>query len=168
MPLPTPFGTSPRGSSLVATDPLFPLDTRQAAGVIYGADGKGYTLIPLGANVAAGGDTTLVALDPDKVIAVFALAMVCGATATDITFNSDVGSDADPISCLFANAVRGGAVLPNVGAPWFVTEKGGALTATAGAGSTTGMQLLYAKFPDGAWLWNDGSEVINNDDSPMK
>lgn len=84
-------------------------------------------------------DSSMVAAVTGKKIRVLSIAMVAGGTATDATFNS--GSTA--ISCLFANAANGGAVLPFNEHGWFETVAGAALTVTTGAGSTTGIQLTY-------------------------
>ena len=48
------------------------------------------------------------------------------------------------ITCLFANAANGGAVLPFNPHGWALTKTGEGLTLTTGAGSTTGVQVQYA------------------------
>ena len=94
------------------------------------------------ANISASAtDSSVVAAVTNNKIRVLAIHCQCGATATDITFNS--GSTA--ISPLFANAANGGAVLDWNPAGWFETTNGAALTATTGAGSTTGITVVYAE-----------------------
>jgi hypothetical protein len=93
------------------------------------------------ANIAASQtNSVVVAAVSGKRIRVLAVAFLCGATATDATLNS--GSTA--ISPLFANAANGGAVLPFMPVGWFETAIGEALTLTTGAGSTTGIAVIYA------------------------
>lgn len=74
-----------------------------------------------------------------------ALAFMCGATATDATFNSKGSGSGTAVSPLFANAANGGAVLPFHERGWFETELGEALTLTTGSGATTGVLVTYAK-----------------------
>jgi hypothetical protein len=75
---------------------------------------------------------------------VLSLAFVCGATATNATFNSKGSGAGVACSMLFANAANGGAVLPHNPLGWFETEIGEALTLTTGAGATTGVQAVVA------------------------
>lgn len=94
------------------------------------------------ANIAAAQtDSSVIAAVTGKKIRVHAIAFVTGGTATTITMNS--GSSA--ISCLFANGINGGAVLPYNPNGWFETAAGAALTATTGAGATTGIQVQYSE-----------------------
>jgi hypothetical protein len=93
-------------------------------------------------NVAAGQTASeLVAAVTGKSICVLAVIMVTGATATTAVFNSA----STAVSCLFANAANGGAVLPFNPAGWFATAVGEALTVTTGAGATTGFQIIYTE-----------------------
>lgn len=97
------------------------------------------------ANVAASQtDSVLVAARTGKRIAVFALSFVAGATATEATFNSKPSGGGSAISMKFANAANGGAVLPFCEHGWFVTRTSESLALTTGAGSTTGVQVVYA------------------------
>lgn len=92
-------------------------------------------------NVAASQTaSSVVAAVPGKVIRVLGVVFVTGGTATNATFNSASSA----ISCLFANAANGGAVLPYAEQGWFQTSPGEALTVTTGSGSTTGIQLIYS------------------------
>lgn len=90
-------------------------------------------------------DSVLVAAKAGKRIAVMSLAFVAGGTATNATFNSKPsGSSGSAISMTFANAANGGAVLDHNPHAWFVTKTGEGLSLTTGAGSTTGVQVVYA------------------------
>lgn len=94
------------------------------------------------------GAAPLIAAVPGKKIRVLALAMACDDTATSSTFRSK--SAAGPtmiISCPFANAANGGAVLNFNPAGWFETKPGEALTVTTGEGSNTGYQIVYIEVP---------------------
>lgn len=98
------------------------------------------------ANVAASQtDSSIVAAVAGKRIRVKAVAFVCGAVATNATFNSKGSGAGTAISPLFANAANGGAVLPYHERGWFETELGEGLSLTTGAGSTTGVLVTYVK-----------------------
>jgi hypothetical protein len=100
------------------------------------------------ANVAAAStDAALAAAptDANKRIRVVAVACVAGGTATDITFNTKGSGAGTAISCKFANAANGGEVLGYNPAGWFACNQGEALTCTTGAGSTTGVQVVYVE-----------------------
>lgn len=89
---------------------------------------------------ASGTNQTVVAAVTSKKLRVLALAVTCGATATNVTFNS---SSAGAKTCLFANGANGGFILPFSPVGWFETVAGEALAVTTGAGSTTGIQVVY-------------------------
>jgi hypothetical protein len=74
-----------------------------------------------------------------KRIRVLSLAFVCGGTATTATFKSATTA----ISPVFQNAANGGAVLGHNPLGWFQTEAGEALNVTTGAGSTTGLIVVW-------------------------
>lgn len=76
-------------------------------------------------------------------IRVVQLLVICGSTATTITFNSKPSGSGTAISCQFQNGANGGAVLPYNPDGWFTTNVGEGLTATTGTGSTTGVQVGY-------------------------
>lgn len=103
---------------------------------VFGTTAPSYAKANVSAAVT---DSVIVAAIAGKKIRVVACAFVCGATATNATFNS--GSTA--ISMLFANAANGGAVLGFNPVGWFETNAGEALTLTTSSGSTTGVQLVY-------------------------
>lgn len=100
------------------------------------------TAAPL--NVAASAtDTSVVAAKTGLRINVLAVYAVAGGTATNLTFNSKGAGAGTAISALFANAANGGVVLPFNPKGWFTTLLGEALTVTTGAGSTTGVGVVY-------------------------
>ncbi len=91
-------------------------------------------------NVAASATaSSVVAAVTGGRIRVISLVVLTGGTATDVTFNSASSA----ISCKFACAANGGVVLPKSESGWFQTVPGQALTVTTGAGSTTGIQVIY-------------------------
>lgn len=98
--------------------------------------GQKYAFVNIAASQTA---SNIVSAIAGKRIRVISLAMVCGATATNSTFNSDTTA----ISCLYANGANGGAVLGLNEAGWFSTNLGEALTVTTGTGSDTGIQIVY-------------------------
>jgi hypothetical protein len=97
------------------------------------------------ANIAtASTDGAIVAAVANRRIRVIAVAMVCGGTATSVTFNTKPAGAGVAISPLFANAANGGAVLPPNQYGWFTTNVGEGLTATTtAAGSTSGILVTY-------------------------
>ncbi len=98
------------------------------------------------ANVAASQvDSAIVAAVAGKKIAVLAVAMVSGGTETNVTFNTKPAGAGSAISPLFANGINGGAVLPYNPMFWFLTAAGEGLSVTTGAGSATGVQVLYVE-----------------------
>lgn len=98
------------------------------------------------ANVdASSTDGEIVAAVTGKAIRVLAFIAVAGDTATTLTFNTKPSGAGSAISALFANAANGGEVLSYNDAGWFETNSGEGLTVTTGAGSTTGIQVVYAE-----------------------
>jgi hypothetical protein len=98
------------------------------------------------ANVAAGQtDSSVVSAVAGKRLRVIAAAVMTAATATNVTFNTKPSGAGSAISCLFACGINGGIVLPENGEGWFDTGVGEGLTVTTGAGSTTGIQVVYAE-----------------------
>ena len=96
------------------------------------------------ANVAASQtDSAIVAAVASKKIRVLALYAVAGGTATDLTFNSKPGGAGSAKSAKFANGANGGEVLPFSPVGWFETVSGEGLSVTTGAGSTTGIGVVY-------------------------
>lgn len=95
-------------------------------------------------------DSALVSAQTGKKIRVHALFCQAGGTATNITFNSKPAGAGSAISPTFQNGANGGAVLPYNPAGWFETVAGEGLTATTGAGSTTGVQVVYSVTSSGS------------------
>lgn len=99
------------------------------------------------ANVAASQtDSSIVAAVSGKVIRVLAMVAVAGGTATNLTFNTKPAGAGTAISPLFANGINGGEVLPFNPSGWFETNSGEGLTVTTGAGSTTGILVVYMTY----------------------
>lgn len=146
------YSTAPGQLAGTASD-YGPLTTNQTgrlyteAASVTGIECQAGEALPVNyafANVAASQtDSSVVTATASHKIRVLSLAFVAGGTATNITFNSKGGGAGTAISCLFANAANGGAVLPYNPHGWFETNSGEALTVTTGAGSTTGIQLTY-------------------------
>ncbi len=98
------------------------------------------------ANVAASQtDSSIVTAVANKILRVIGVAALAGATATDLTFNTKPAGAGTAISPLFANDTRGGIVLPESRSGWFETASGEGLTVTTGAGSTTGISVIYVE-----------------------
>lgn len=86
-------------------------------------------------------DASVVALVATKKIRVLALAVLAGGTATTIIFQSN----ATVKSATFANGINTPLVLPYNPVGWFETVAGEALKVTTGAGSTTGIHVVYVE-----------------------
>lgn len=139
--LPTSLGSKTAANSFavaLASDQL-PLSTSNESSTIYNgttALTPKFAFVNIAASQTA---SSVVAAVTAKKIRVLAIIAQAGATATNITFNS--ASTAKTM--LFANGANGGEVLPFNPVGWFETVAGEALTATTGAGSTTGIQVVY-------------------------
>lgn len=97
------------------------------------------------ANVTASStDASVVAAVAGMQIRVHAIVFQCGGTATTATFNSKPSGAGTAISAQFQNGANGGAVLPFIDVGWFQTNAGEGLSLTTGAGSTTGVQVVYS------------------------
>lgn len=86
-------------------------------------------------------DEELVALVSSKKIRVLALAVQCGGTATDITFESSTTTRKHKVPA----GVNGGQVLPFNPVGWFETASGESLTVTTGAGSSVEISGTYVE-----------------------
>lgn len=86
-------------------------------------------------------DEELVALVAAKKIRVLALAVQCGATATDITFESSTTTRIHKVPA----GSNGGQILPFNPAGWFETAAGASLTVTTGTGSSTEITGVYVE-----------------------
>lgn len=95
-------------------------------------------------NVAsAATDAALVAAVAGRKVRVLEVALVVGATATTVTFNSKPGGAGTPISATFALAANGTLVLPQAVYGWFESLAGEGISVTTGAGATVGVQIAY-------------------------
>lgn len=93
-------------------------------------------------NIAASTtDGALVTAVTGSHIRVLAVAVSCGATASTVQFNSKGAGAGTAIGPIFNNSI----VLsrPDVDAGWFETNNDEGLTVSTGAGSTTGVLVLY-------------------------
>lgn len=98
------------------------------------------------ANISASTtDGDIVTAVSDKKIRVHAVVFQCGGTATAATFNTKGSGAGTAISMQFQNGSNGGAVLPESEVGWFETALGAGLTLTTGAGSTTGVHVIYSE-----------------------
>lgn len=98
------------------------------------------------ANVAASGtDTAVVAAVTSKKIRVISFRLHAGSTATNITFNTKPAGAGTAISELFALGANGGRAEAFNPAGHFETASGEGLSATTGAGSTTGVGVVYVE-----------------------
>lgn len=98
------------------------------------------------ATVTAGStDTAVVAAVAGKKIRVHAAVFQCGGTATTAVFNTKPAGSGTAISMTFSNGANGGAVLPESEFGWFETGSGEGLSLTTGAGSSTGVHVIYSE-----------------------
>jgi hypothetical protein len=84
---------------------------------------------------------TIVTAVSGKKIRVLTWIALAGGTATDLTFLSNNTA----ISPLLANPANGGEAPPVNPYGWFETTAGEALKATTGAGSATGILVIYVE-----------------------
>lgn len=97
------------------------------------------------ANVAASQtDSSIVSAVTGKRIIVHQAFYNCGDTATDLTFNTKGAGAGTAISSLIENGSNRGEVLPFSEVGWFETVAGEGLTVTTGAGSATGINIVYS------------------------
>ena len=103
-------------------------------------------------NVSPGAtDSSIITAKPNVVFRVIGGFVVCGATATSITFNSKPTGSGTAITSAVSCGSYGGLIFPapsqsNIGevpSGYFETTKGEGLTATTGAGGTVGVTLTY-------------------------
>lgn len=92
-------------------------------------------------------DSSLVSAVSGARIAVHQVAVMTGATATNVTFNTKPSGAGTAISPQFQCGANGGIVLPYSEKPWFYTSAGEGLSVTTGAGSTTGILVYYRAEP---------------------
>lgn len=89
-------------------------------------------------------DSVIVAPVTGRKVRVLQVALVAGATATTVTFNSKPGGAGTAVTANFALGANGVLTLIASDFGWFETNVGEGLTATTGAGSTVGIQIAYA------------------------
>lgn len=88
-------------------------------------------------------DSSIVSAVAGYKIRVIAMKAITAGTATNVTFNTKPSGAGTAITCLNPYGANGGEVLPLNDAGWFETNVGEGLTVTTGAGSTTGIQVVY-------------------------
>jgi hypothetical protein len=86
-------------------------------------------------------DSSLIALVAAKKLRILALAVQCGATATDILFESSTTTRKHKVPA----GVNGGQVLPFNPVGWFETVAGESLTCTTGSGSSVEISGVYVE-----------------------
>jgi hypothetical protein len=122
--------------------------TAHLNGSVIDAAGNVLTVKYAVANVAAAQtDAAVIAAVTAKKIRVLALMHQAGATATVITYNSKPAGAGTAVSPAFSNPINGGTPLPFNPSGWFQTNSGEGLSATTGAGSTTGILVVYVEVP---------------------
>lgn len=89
---------------------------------------------------ASATDGALVTGVAGKRIRVHALGISCGGTASTVVLNTKPGGAGTAIGPIFNNSIS----LPYVEAGWLATGIGEGLTVTTGAGSTTGVLVVYS------------------------
>lgn len=100
------------------------------------------------ANIAASQtDAAIITAISGRNIRVLGVVCQAGGTATTVVFNTKPAGAGTAISMTFQNGANGGVTLPFNPAGWFETVAGEGLTATTGAGSTTGIQVVYSIVP---------------------
>lgn len=98
------------------------------------------------ANVAASQtDSSIVAAVTGQRILVLAFRLHTAATATNVTFNTKPSGAGTAISELFALGINGGRAEGFSQYGHFITASGEGLSVTTGAGSTTGIGVVYAE-----------------------
>lgn len=101
------------------------------------------------ANVAASQtDAIVVAAVAKTKIRVLGYFAQAGGTATTLIFNTKPGGAGSPISMTHQNAANGGGIPQYMPTGWFETNSGEGLSVTTGAGSTTGIQVVYEEIRD--------------------
>lgn len=88
-------------------------------------------------------DSSLIAAVTSKRLTILSLAVQCGGTATDITFESSTTTRIHKVPA----GANGGQVLPSGTAPWFRTASGESLTVTTGTGSSVEISGSYVEAP---------------------
>jgi hypothetical protein len=108
-------------------------------------------------------DGALVTAITGKKIRVTAAGVSCGGTASTVVFNSKPGGAGSAVSPIFNNSIS----LSQNTDGWFETNAGEGLSVSTGAGSTTGVLVIYQRRADqepgeglmtgvtnGVWDWD--------------
>src|SRR3954471_22083895 len=90
-------------------------------------------------------DSVVIPAVTNKRIRVHAVTAKAGGTATTVVFNTKPAGAGSAVTCVFANGANGDTTLPYSQAQWFQTGLGEGLSVTTGAGSSTGIQVLYSE-----------------------
>lgn len=102
-------------------------------------------ILSVNANVnAAQTDQVLITAVTGKKIRVLSMFCQTGPVETNIAVNTKPAGAGTAVSPTFQNGQNGGAVLPFSPIGWFETNVGEGLSVTTGAGSTTGISILYS------------------------
>jgi hypothetical protein len=117
------------------------------SGQVLAPDGTALTVKRTFANVAASStDANLVTAVAGKKIRVLGYALHAGDTAgSDVTFNRKPVGAGVAISSLKNLAANQQLVAAQSNNGWFETSAGQGLTVTTGAGSTTGIDIVYVE-----------------------
>jgi hypothetical protein len=91
--------------------------------------------------VASDTDEELIAAVTSKQLRILALAVQCGATATDVTFESSTTTRKHKVPA----GANGGQILPFNPVGWFQTTAGESLTVTTGTGSSVEISGVYVE-----------------------
>jgi len=94
-----------------------------------------------GTTAASQTDSTIIAAVTSKILRVLAMVVQCGATATDITFESGTTTRIHKVPA----GANGGQSLGFNPVGWFQTASGAALTVTTGSGSSTEISIVYVE-----------------------
>lgn len=93
---------------------------------------------------ASANDSVLVAAVPGKKIRVLSAAINHGdTTASAVTFKTKPTGASSALTPAYKGAANGLLVFPETPSGWFETRAGDDLTVTTGAGSTTGVNVVY-------------------------
>lgn len=126
---------------------LIDLLLANASGQVLAPDGSVLTVKRTFANVAASQtDSNLVTAVPGKKIRVLGYTLHAGDSAgSDVTFNSKPVGAGTAVTSLKNLSANQQMVYPQNEDGWFETTAGQGLTVTTGAGSTTGIDLVYVE-----------------------
>lgn len=121
--------------------------TDNASGQVLAPNGTALTVKYAFANIAASQtDAALVAAVTGKKIRVLGYALHAGDTAgSDVTFNTKPVGAGAAITSLKALGINQSVVVPQSKDGWFETTAGQGLSVTTGAGSATGIDLVYVE-----------------------